>query len=159
MSNISSNSISNFGKSTFEKIKKVTESSDYLKNKKSKLIYCNGGKCGRLNPSTSYNERILYNNGKLINNNEDGLINHKYDLVNNLFSTLDLNGSYVVTDISNNDSTTSIDISLIPLYEHYNIDSDNSLFGNSSCSSNNFVNYMTPNLDYVAPTTVLYNRT
>lgn len=156
-----SNNITNLAKPTFEKIKKGTESSDYLKNKKSKLIYCNGGKCGRLNKSTSYNERILYNNGKLINDNGDGLTinpNHKYDLVNNLFSTMDLNGAYVITDVSNNDPTC-IDISLIPFYGNYNIDPDDSLFGDSSCSANNFVNYMTTNLDYVAPTTVLYNRT
>lgn len=159
MSIFSSNNITNLAKPTFLKLKQGTESSDYLKNKKSKLIYCNQGKCGRLNASTSYNERNLYNNGKILNDQGENTLNpnHKYDLINNLFSTLNLDGTYVVTDVSNNEPTC-IDISLIPFYESYNIDPDDSLFGDSSCSVNNFVHYMTPNLDYVAPPTVLYNR-
>ena len=160
MSTNSTTTLFNLAKSTFEMARKSNTSSDYIKNKKSKLIYCNEGQCGRLSKTNSYNEMNLYNNGKLLNTIiEFGTVepHRKHDLINNLYSTMDLSGALVITDISNNEPTC-IDISLIPFYESYNIDSDASLFGDTECSVNNFVRYMTPNLDYVAPTTVLYNR-
>ena len=154
-------SFTNYARPTFETIKKGDSSSDYLKNKKSKLSFCNGGGgCGRLNKSNSYNEKNLFNNGKLLN--EIVLVNginpnHKYDLINNLFSTMDLTDTLIITDVINNEPTC-IDISLIPFYESYNIDTNSSLFGSSECDTNNYVHYMTENLDYVAPPTVLFNR-
>lgn len=151
--------ITNLAKPTFEKINKATTSGDYLKNKKSKIAYCNSQSCGKMSRAKSYDEKNLFNNGKYLDELDNNKLNpnHKYDLAYSLYSALDLSGAYVVTDVSNNDPTC-IDISLIPFYESYNIDTDDSLFGDSNCNSLNYVNYMTTNLDYIPPTTVLFNR-
>ena len=158
---LSNSNISNLAKASFEKVQKGTTSGDYLKNKKSKLAYCNNQSCGgKMSRVTSYDQKNLFENGKYLDsiNNDSPNPNHKYDLINNLYSKMDLAGTHVVTDVSNNEPTC-IDISLIPFYESYNVDPDSSLFGNSECNINHFVNYMVPNLDYVPPPTVLYNRT
>lgn len=155
----STSNIFNVAKSTFEKKTKGTSSGDYLKNKKSKITYCNGQSCGKPMRVSSYDQKVLYQNGKYLNDIDQTGVdpNHKYDLINNLYSELDLSGAFVVTDISNND-LTNIDISLIPFYENYMVDPDSSLFNNSMCNPNKYVNYMIPNTNYVPPTTVLFNR-
>lgn len=157
--NFTRTNITNLAKPTFEKDNRSTTSGDYLKNKKSRIAYCNSQSCGKMSRAGSYAEKNLFNNGKYLNelDNNEFNPNHKYDLGYSLYSALDLSGTFVVTDISNNEPTC-IDISLIPFYESYNIDTDNSLFGDSNCNSLNYINYMTPNLDYVPPTTVLFNR-
>ena len=151
--------ITNLAKPTFEKLHRVTTSGDYLKDKKSRIAYCNSQSCGKMSRAGSYAEKNLFNNGKYLDELDKNVFNpnHKYDLAYNLYSSLDLSGTYVVTDISNNEPTC-IDISLIPFYESYNIDTDNSLFGDSNCNTLNYASYMTSNLDYVPPTTVKFNR-
>ena len=134
-------------------------SGDYLKNKKSRLTYCNGQSCGKPMRVSSYDQKFLYQNGEYLNNVDKYGVdpNHKFDMINNLYSELDLSGAFVVTDISDN-YLTNIDISLIPFYESYIVDPDSSLFNNSMCNPNNYVQYMTPNENYVPPTTILFNR-
>jgi hypothetical protein len=155
----STSNIFNVAKSTFEKKMRGTTSGDYLKNKKSKLTYCNGQSCGNPLRVSSYDQKFLYQNGKYLNEiMQNGFVdpNHKFDMINNLYSELDLSGAFVVTDISDN-NLTNIDISLIPFYENYMVDPDSSLFNNSMCNTNKYVNYMTSNLNYVPPTTVFFN--
>jgi hypothetical protein len=156
MAEFTRSNITNLAKPTFDKFNKGTTSSDYLKNK---IAYCNGSSCGNMSRVRSYDEKNLMSNGKYLSDIDKIGINpnYKYDLGISLFTTLDLNGTYVVTDVSNNEPTC-IDISLIPFYESYNIDTDNSLFGDSKCNTLNYVNYMTPNLNYVPPTKILFNR-
>ena len=157
----STSNIVNIAKASFEKRHKGGSSSDYLTNKKSKIAYCNKTNCMQpYNRVSSYNEKNLIENGKILDIiDQSGGVdpNHKYDMVNNLYSELDLSGVSVITDVSDNE-ITNIDISLVPFYESYNIDTDSSLFNNSMCNPNKYVNYMTPNLTYVPPTTVLFNR-
>ena len=159
---MSTSNIMNIAKCSFEKKTKGTSSGDYLTNKKSKLAYCNKNVCSsEYNRVSSYSEKVLIRNGEhldIISNNDGVDPDHKYDMINNLYSELDLSGVSVVTDISDN-NLTNIDISLIPLYESYNVDINSSLFNNSMCNVNKYVKYMKPNLTYVAPTTVLFNRT
>jgi hypothetical protein len=159
---MSSSNITNIAKCSFEKKKKGGSSSDYLTNKKSKIAYCNKNGCSReYNRVSSYSEKALIRNGEhldLIAQNNGVDPDHKHDLINNLYSELDLNGVYVITDISGNE-LTNIDISLIPFYESYNIDINSSLFNNSMCNVNRYVKYMKSNLNYVPPTTILFNRT
>lgn len=159
MAEFTRTNITNLAKPSFEKLNKSSSSSDYLKNKKSKIAYCNSDNCGKLTKARSYDEKNLYNNGKYLNEiSKLGFDpNHKYDLGYNLYSALDLSGTYVITDVSNNDYTC-IDISLIPFYESYNIDTTDALFGDSYCNSLNYAQYMKDNLDYIPPTTVKYNR-
>ena len=161
MSSTQNSAITNIAKATFEPINKGTSSGDYLKNKKSKLAYCNSQSCGgKPAQVSSYSQKLLFENGKYLNTiKNSGTLNpnHKHDLINNLFSAVDLSGTNVITDVSNNEPTC-IDISLIPFYESYNIDTDGSLFGNSICTINNYVDYMVPNLNYLPPPTVLFNR-
>ena len=161
MSSIQNSTITNIARPAFETINKGTSSGDYLKNKKSKLAYCNSKSCGgKPAQVSSYSQKLLFENGKYLNTiKNSGTLNpnHKHDLINNLFSAVDLSGTNVITDVSNNEPTC-IDISLIPFYESYNIDTDGSLFGNSICTINNYVDYMVPNLNYLPPPTVLFNR-
>jgi hypothetical protein len=152
--------IRNFAKGSFEKIHKGTSSGDYLKNKKSKLTYCNNQSCGgKIARATSYEQRNLFENGKFLDSIKSNSINpnHKHDLINNLYSSLDLKETYILTDVETN-QPTCIDISLIPFYESYNVDPDSSLFGSSECTTNNYVNYMVSNMDYVPPPTILFNK-
>jgi hypothetical protein len=125
---------------TFEISKKGTSSGDYLKNKKSKLMYCGRqGICNNKNV-TSYEQKNMIDAGRLLDTPHD---QYTYDLQSNLQMQLDFSSTRLVTDVLTGENTP-INIGITPFYRYYNIDKDGTLFGKSTCDENNFVNYRTP---------------
>ena len=143
----------NIAKKAFELPNKGGSSSDYLTNKKSKLLVCNRqGNCNNKKVS-SYEQKILIDNGKLI---ETPLDTYTNDLYSNLRMQLDYSGAKLVTDISSN-NVTCINVSLLPFYNSYKIDEDGDMFGKTVCAENNFVNYRVPANQNIQGNAVYWN--
>jgi hypothetical protein len=131
--------MSNLAKQTFDIPNNAGSSGDYIKNKKSKLMYCNrSGYCNNKGVS-SYEEKNIIQNGRMIEEPVDSITN---DLHSNLKTQMDYNNVKTFTDLSGN--ATTIDMVIRPLYFAYNIDPKGSLFGNTPCSENNMVHYRVP---------------
>jgi hypothetical protein len=71
------------------------------------------------------------------------LSQYKYNLNMNLFTTLDLNGVYVVEDSVGKVSPTTINkTAAANFYNRYVIDPKGQLFGNTPCGYTNFLFYL-----------------
>ncbi len=125
---------------TFEISKKGTSSGDYLKNKKSKLMYCNRQGICNNKKVTSYEQKNMIETGRLL---DDPIDQYTYDLQSNLEMQLDFSATRLITDVLTGENT-AINIGITPFYRYYNIDKDGTLFGKNPCDENNFVNYRTP---------------
>lgn len=131
----------NNSKQTFNLQNKSGSSGDYIKNKKSKLMYCNrSGYCNNKGVS-SYSEKNLIENGKMI---EEPIEAITYELNSSLLTQLDYDNVKTYVDLDGN--RTAIDLGFavgnaIPLYSLYKIDPDGSMFGKTVCAENNLLNY------------------
>ena len=143
---MTSNAFTNLAKPTFETYSKIGSSSDYLTNKKSRLAYCNSAQntCGKMRVRT-YGERTLYETGRLLETTNQQ--HNKTNLINNLYSAIDLSGVVTVSDssVTTPPKSTLIDVSILPFYEQYLVDPKAELFGNTQCSENNIVQYSKSN--------------
>lgn len=138
-------------KPTFGALKPNLYQSDYITNKKAKIAFCD------VNNVSNYNQLNLYNRGKYLNSLEVGNISSfdKSDLIFGLYSKMDLTNvcSVINGPPCNNidscigcDEVTTIDISSSsPFYFTNTIDPVGELFGNTTCGTNNFINYMVYN--------------
>jgi hypothetical protein len=148
---------SNIAKPAFGQIKEPLFSSDYIKNKKSAIIYNEQLYNNNFNTQSSY-ENLNYFNiaNNLFNEERCGNIPfNKQDLQINLFTRLNLNCVPVVatqpTPSNGFISPTSINTSLVfpntltPFYFFYKIDPSNALFGVNSCKENNYTKYLVMN--------------
>ena len=125
---------------TFEISNKGTSSGDYLKNKKSKLMYCSRQGICNNKKVTSYEQRNMIESGRLLDAPKD---QYTYDLHSNLEMQLDFSATNLVTDVTTKQNT-AINIGQTPFYRYYNIDKDGTLFGKTTCDENNYVNYRVP---------------
>jgi hypothetical protein len=142
----------NVANRAFEISNKGSSSGDYLKNKKAKLMYC--GRQGICNNKkvTSYEQKNIIENGRLL---EQPMDQYTYDLNSNLEMQLDFTGTRLITDVDTKE-TTPINIGLTPFYRYYNVDIDGTLFGKTVCAENNFVNYRKP-VQQLPPQKVYWN--
>jgi hypothetical protein len=153
----------NSGKPSFGNTFESNYASDYLRNKKAKLLYANNfngyRETGRLGSQNNY---LLYGRAKLIRNvetcatipafNKDNMVSGLYT-TENLGSRLGAGGYVnVVADASYNSdascpafSATTIkkntiypDTSTKPFYQVYKIDPCGLLFGNTPCGYDNY---------------------
>ena len=144
-------------KATFGALKPDLYQSDYITNKKAKLAFCDiKYLCKNINKASSYNQLNLYNQGRYLKGLEVGAIwpFDKADLIFGLYSKMELKNVCTVIDgppcdkIDSCDgcsAVTTIDASplvTVPFYSTNTVDPVGELFGNSSCGTNNFVNYM-----------------
>lgn len=106
-------------KSCFGSNVEPDDAGNYILNKKKKLLNCKASKCS--------NKNIIYT----FNN---------YDLNSSLYTKLDLSYVCTVEDLSNNICATKIDFGA-SFINTYFIDPNGSLFGNSPCGINNFLQY------------------
>lgn len=143
--------MSNIAKNTFDIPNKAGSSGDYIKNKKSKLMYCNrSGHCNNKGVS-SYAEKNIIENGRMIEEPLNGVTN---DLHSSLFTQLNYDNVLTLSDLSGN--PTTIDMNIRPLYFAYKIDPNGSMFGKTVCAENNMINYRVPYVP-LPPQTVYKN--
>ena len=132
----------NTAKQAFEIPNKGGSSSDYLKNKKSKLMYCNrSGHCNNKLVS-SYAEKNIIQNGRNLETPVDSITFHLYS---NLDTQLNYTGIRTIVDLSSG-LVGAINNSIVPLYKESRIDPDGSMFGSTVCAANNLMNYRVPYL-------------
>jgi hypothetical protein len=119
-------------KNTFGQLKESAYASDYIKNKRLRLLCPPKVTCPK-------GVRHAVNNGVYTIN--------KRNLIVNLYSKEDLNAVKTVCTSNQTCETadpTTINTASLPFYQYYKIDPCGSLFGNSQCGVNNFVKYMVP---------------
>jgi hypothetical protein len=146
---------STLAKPTFGTLKQLSYQSDYIRNKKSKLAYCNiDNKCKKNISVPSYNQYNLFNNGRYLNDlvrcnissfNKTDLIAGLYSKMNltNVCSVVNGNPCSNLTNCDGCDSPAKINAcSEVPFYQTNTIDPVGELFGNTICGVNNFTNYM-----------------
>ena len=131
-------------KPTFGTIQPLFYGSDYIKNKKARLLNCN---CYPVLQKRSYANYYLDVDFKLFRNEVN-----RTNLVYGLYSKENL--KYVETLANNTIPTTpaqKVNPSNTPFYQYYTIDPKGELFGRTPCGINNFVNYMEPGSNIVVP--------
>jgi len=146
------------GTQTLEKVKESSRSSDYLQNKKAKLLYPKNfnllSKTGSLGTNNNY---LLYKRGNLIKDIEtcDSLYNfNKNSISSGVYNTETLNNINVISNMSANPNCgTYVPVtvnytSLYPIvnnsfYNIYMIDPCASLFGKTACGYNKYKSYRT----------------
>ena len=143
-------------KPAFASLNERVFQSDYIANKKAKLIYCKERLyCDKLLHASSYDQKNLFNRGLNIKNlgNFTLLPFNKSNLIVNLYSKEDLVDACTVIkgypckqiDVcAACDAPTTIvtpsDLTE-PFNFNYTIDPQGTLFGNTPCGINNFVHY------------------
>jgi hypothetical protein len=148
---MTSNNIAN---QAFEIPNKGGSSSDYLTNKKSRLMYCNrSGICNNKGVK-SYAERVIIDNGRLLDSPIDAIT---FDLHSNLHTQMNYSGARLITDLSGGNNITCINVALIPFYDNYRTDIDGSMFGKTVCSENNFVNFREAHIPLSTTNTIYWN--
>ena len=135
-------------KPAFGNITQTDYASDYIQNKIAKLAYCSDVKKANCKKKFSQSELLLFNKGRLLNSYAFGIgtsLINEANLVAGLYTESDLSGVAVLCDVSGDAciNPTAIDSSNVPFYEHYLIDPDGQLFGNTPCGITNFTKYMT----------------
>ena len=134
-------------KPAFGNITQSDYASDYIQNKIAKLAYCSDVRNANCKKKFSQSELLLFNKGRLLNSYAfcagTSLINEA-NLVAGLYTESDLSGVAVLCDVSGDACITPTAISSldVPFYEHYLIDPDGQLFGNTPCGMTNFTKYM-----------------
>ena len=134
----------NNGNSAFGKAQGSLNVSDYISSKKAKYINYPNRSCNSNRNVFSQSNQILQKKVSIMKYNPFVNFN-KSNLYINLYTKLDLTDVCpIYSDLSgcNTDinGTTPLDI-----YE-YEIDTSGNLFGNTTCTINNFVNYMVYNV-------------
>ena len=144
-------------KPAFGALNQGLQQSDYITNKKSKLAFCDVKYiCKGIPRIANYTQYQLYRKGRYLKGLETGALLpfDTADLIFGLYSKLDLKNVCTVIDgypCSNIDScagcssNTTIDASSSvtePFYSTNTVDPIGELFGNTSCGTNNYINYM-----------------
>ena len=163
----------NSGKPAFGNTYESGNSSNYLRDKKAKLLYNNNYRNHKVGGSLGTQDNyLLFDRAKLIKNLEncDNIAGfNTSNLVSGLYTTENLGpsstdiqnnvitgGVNVITKVGFSDlscnvfSATSIDLSAnVPFYYKYKIDPCGLLFGNSPCGYNNYENFRVINKPYL----------
>ena len=123
---------------TFQKIQSLNYASDYLSDKKARLLQFQKKK---KNYVKNYDYELFYLLNKRIFHNEF----NKSNLLYNLYSKENLNQVTTVSSNPSNIKVNTINSGLKPFYQNYILDPKGKLFGNSQCGELNFTHYMEPN--------------
>jgi hypothetical protein len=143
-------------KPTFGTLTKDVYQSDYISNKKAKLLYCNGNiaNCDKLTKVSNYNLYNLFYKGRYLSALNNGCILpfNKMDLIAGQYTRMNLKDVCTVIDGSPCSQINSCPgcatgaivnaSSTEPFYQTNTIDPVGSLFGKSQCGINNFTRYM-----------------
>ena len=138
-------SFKNFsGKSAFGSNKASIDAGDYILKKKARATFCTSSTCPPRYNLNTQGELNLLRTAKYIDDIDNHLPFNKSNLNINLVTKLDLTDVCVIQDASGNVcANNGIIYSEIPnFYNRYVIDPNGSLFGNSQCDINNFLNYL-----------------
>jgi hypothetical protein len=143
-------SFNNFSaKPAFGANKEANNAGDYILRKKARATFCKSSTCPPKYNFNTQGDLNLLRTAKYLDTINCHLPFNKNNLNINLVTKLDLNEVCVIADASNNQCTTNIVYSKIPdFYNYYIIDPNGSLFGNTQCGINNFLNYLVYNPHY-----------
>lgn len=147
---------SNPAKEAFGKVKKIGYASDYITNKKAKMVFYKNLQidgnvglmypCERMSTHASYETRNLFNRGKLLKNIRLGrlpVLNNS-NLEVNLFTKENLTNVDVISEKTPAPAYPP-NQNITQFYYSSMIDPCGELFGNSQCGINNFVHTLQSN--------------
>jgi len=140
----------NSGRSTFGTFREPSDAGNYILNKKAKTMYCKPNIC-------TYNKYVGSESNLLTLNRANRLTFYycrdvnKSNLNINLITKLNLENVSVIKNNVTDTSPTTIDRATTNPYLKYTIDPNGSLFGNTICGENNYVNYQEYNPYYIMP--------
>jgi hypothetical protein len=126
------------GKNTFGTLKESQDAGQYILNKKASVSFCGKNICRTL---ATQSNRLLLRNAKMACQDPYNTANLNINLV----TVLDLSGVPVIQQNDPYAVPANLDITSIP-YLDYTIDPSGNLFGNTICGTNNYQNYLRPNL-------------
>ena len=129
---------------TFGQFKEPKDASDFIYNKKARATYCIANKCAPSIKVASESDRLLFNKSNQLSLYPCANGINTANLNINLITKLNLRELSIIKDASSGAVPSTIKTSSIP-YLDYEIDPSGSLFGNSVCGLNNFMNYIRPN--------------
>ena len=129
---------------TFGQFKEPKDASEYLHNKKARATYCVANKCAPSIKVYSESDRLLFNKSNQLSLYPCANAINKANLNINLLTRLNLRNVPVIQDASSGAIPSTITLDSVPFLD-YVIDPSGSLFGNSICGINNYLNYLTPN--------------
>lgn len=145
MSSFNNNTFSSYSASScFAKFKESSYASDYITKKKIKNSFCTPKICYPNRSVYSESNLLMFKTAKRYTANPYNEIN-KTQLYINLITKLQLNNDIrVITDNANQQSPALIEPTQNPV-TRYTIDISGNLFGNNSCTINNWENYIVYN--------------
>lgn len=144
----------NMARSTFATVKPTSDASEYIRNKRSKFMFCS--------PNTCSLKKNMYSQSNLLTLRRANRLAfypcldefNKTQLYSNLYTRLDLTGVQNVTtgtpatpvviiqQFGQTGAAQIISPPTNPPYLTYNIDPSGVLFGDSRCGINNYLNYV-----------------
>jgi len=125
------------GRKTFGTFKPSLYASDYITNKKAKAVFCDSSVCPK---GISESNLLLLKKSNYLKVYSCNDVNTA-NLNINLITKLNLNDVTVITP-------TTMDSTETNPYLVYTIDPSGSLFGNTICGENNYINYQEYNAAY-----------
>lgn len=130
----------------FGQFKESNDASSYIYNKKARATYCVANKCQPSIKVDSQSDKLLFNKSNQLSLYPCANGINTANLNINLVTRLNLRNVPVIQDASSGAIPSTIKTSSIP-YLDYVIDPSGALFGNSVCGINNFIHFITPNIN------------
>ena len=121
--------------------------SDYILNKKNKILLCNTDLC---RDNLKFKSESGYTLARSVLSSSTSTTD-KSDLNINLVTKLNLKNICVIQNNKTKTCPTTIDLCTIP-YIAYTIDPTGALFGNTYCGANNYLNYLEYNTPDISKT-------
>ena len=140
-------------KPAFGSNKESNSAGDYILKKKARATFCTSAACPKIYNLNTQGDLNLLKTAKYLDNVNCRLPFNKNNLNINLVTKLDLSNVCVIQNTHDNScADNGIVYCDIPnFYNKYLIDPNGSLFGNTPCGENNFLNYLVYNPRYNNP--------
>ena len=133
------------GKNTFGVLKEPQDAGQYILNKTASTSFCAPNVCVPSRTITSQSSRLILRRANKIYFSRCQDPYNTANLNINLVTKLNLRDVSVIQQNDPYAVPTYLDVTSIP-YLDYTIDPSGSLFGNTICGTNNFQNYLRPNI-------------
>lgn len=117
------------------------DAGNYIKNKTAKASYCNALKCPQMSIGLSQSDYLQKRQARYLGNFRCTPQYGNLSLNSNLYTTLNLNNVCVINTLATNTCPNTKINTGSNFYTTYQIDPNGSLFGNTQCGINNYLQY------------------
>lgn len=128
-------------KSAFGNNLKTDDTGNYIQNKTAKATFCNSLKCPQTIKVKNQSELLMIRQARYLGNLRCQKPYDNLSLNSNLFSTMNLKPVCVINKLDTNTCPDTKVDPTVDFFTNYIIDPNGSLFGQSECGINNYLNY------------------